>query len=168
MIMAQGARWAGLVVVTAVALLVAGCGDETVDEPRRATGKASPTSSPRASDAAGALSEYGFVLPEGATGAEVVLLPDQEDQGMLDVYRVTFTAPSDAVTKMCLDAGIGSVGPISRLTDADRELYGVDEEPPGAQTCAASRPSYHRQQLRVLFWGDPASVVVMLYTMPVR
>lgn len=166
--MVRSARWTGLLVATAVTLLVAGCDDGKVDQTRSSTGGASPTVSPRTSDAAAALSEYGFVLPQEATDAELTLLPDQEDLGRLNVYRVTFTALAHAVTQMCLDAGLSGAGPVPYLLEADRELYGVDADPEGAQACEASRPSNHQQQLRVLYWGDPASVIVMLYTMPVR
>lgn len=166
--MARATRWTALAVVAVGLLVVAGCDDGMADEPRRTAGEASPTSSPRASDAAGALSGYGLLLPQEATGAEVTMLPDQEDQGMLDVYRVTFTAPAHAVEQMCADAGINGPLVARSMTDADRELYGVDEVPDGARVCMGSRPDNYRQSLRILFWGDPASVIVMLHTMPVR
>jgi len=121
-----------------------------------------------ASDAAAALADYGFTLPAEATQAQLAVLPDQEDKGMGNVYRVTFTAPTDTVKQMCQDAGISSME-MPLLTDRRRELYGVDElSDDDAWSCEASRPGYYRQQLRVLFWGDPASVIVMLYTMPVH
>ena len=162
--------WAGLALVV-VALLVTGCGEDEVSE-SQATDSTGPDATPRttarADEASDALARYGLDLPAQATETELAVLPDQEDDGMEDVYRVTFTAPVDAVEQMCQDAGIAGPLVVSGLTDDELELYGVDGLPDGAWSCSASRPSDYRQQLRVLFWGDPASVVVALYTMPVR
>lgn len=161
--------WVGLAMV--VALLVTGCGDEepaaspTADD---TSADATPHATARATEASDALAQYGLVLPSQATETQLTVLPDDEDKGMENVYRVTFTAPADAVAQMCRDVGISDTLPARHLIDADLELYGVDETPDGARVCEASRPDHLRQQLRVLFWGDPASVIAMLYTMPVR
>ena|GEM_PF-2716753 len=150
--------WAGLAVGSAV-LATLGC-RSTGSEPRPTDPTASGTV-----DAGEVLAEYGLVLPATAEQVEATALPDWED-GSSDVYRVTFTAPAEDVGQMCVDAGINGPWIVSGLSDTDIETFGVDVAPEGSRICRGGRPGYYDHAIRVLFWDDPASVLVVLLTMP--
>ncbi|MBD7918515.1 hypothetical protein H9657_09525 [Cellulomonas sp. Sa3CUA2] len=156
-------------VTLAAVLLAAGCG--TGDErtpPAATTTAAAPSAdatSAGADDPASVLTSYGLALPAGAADAQA---EPRTDDTMTDAWLVTFSAPADEVEAMCVDAGIGAPRVSLSLTADELAAYGLDAVPQDAWACEASRPSDMRQQIRVLFDGEPATVRVALYTMPER
>ncbi|ROR73915.1 hypothetical protein [Bogoriella caseilytica] len=154
-----------VVAVTGVAVLAACLIEGPTDGPNTRGSSDDATSAVDASrDADEVLERYGIALPESASTPQLELLP--ENVGRDEGYRLSFTVEPDEVEQLCAD--INGPLPAPRLTETRAEVLGVEEPPDGAQLCSGSRPENLRQQIQLLYAGDPAEVTLALYLMPVR
>lgn len=110
------------------------------------------------------LERYGIALPGSASTPEVEPLP--ENEGREEGYRLTFTLDPSEAEQLCAD--INGPLPAPSLTESEAEVFGLEEPPEGAQLCSGSQPEQGRQQIRVLYAGDPSEVTLALYLMPAR
>jgi hypothetical protein len=160
-------RSAGFAVITALAVMMSGCGDDstpsrTEPSPAATTGSTSASASAEVT----AFEKYsGLAIPADATD---VTVKTSKNAAGDPVYRAGFSLPSDATDAFCANGGMGGLTGVDLVGQSLRREFGYTGPDHATAVCSASLPGDESVQRRVLITGTDqtlAQVQVLAYQM---